>query len=190
MSALQLQVIQALEKHLLNETIREIGLEAKQLLDRAIEAVDLEIEYSPVLFPRSLAPCTAVRLGNGKFAIYDAPHGYANLGNHYWNVPTALIKEFRARFLLQRDRFYNDLIYYNHLKENNPEVGFWFFTWDGIPVHRIPRLVIDRVIPAFLGELLIPSPSNPIAQKIVQAREIENYVSADGTIDVKFSGEA
>jgi len=136
-----------------------------------------------VLFPESLIPKTAVRLGNGKFAIYDVSY-LANMGHHRWNVPASELKRYRAIFLLQRDCFYQDLIYYNWLKANHPEQGFFFSTWDGVRITSMPWHVVRDVIPAFLGELLVPSPTHPLTQKIVQFRQIPGYVSADGTIDV------
>ena len=96
----------------------------------AAEMVDLDVAYSPVLLSGSIHPKTVSKLGNGKYAIYDVGYPLANMGNNWWNISAEELKIERARFLLQRDVFYQDLV----MKRRSPDLFRRFRTYTGAAI--------------------------------------------------------
>lgn len=143
----------------------------------ASEFVDLDIEYSPVLIsPANLLPKRCVRLGNGKYGIYDAGI-FANIGKHWWNVDGGYLKVLRAQFLLQKNTFYEDLVY----KVAYPR-GFRFRHYSGANINKSAWEIEHKLIPFYFPDgVFVPEGNNPMSHHI-----LNNYKLGDGIIEVSF----
>lgn len=144
------------------------------------DSVDLGIAYKPVLMPRTIYPSPSVsKLENGKFAIYDVGWCPFEDSKHRWNVEAKALKVHRARFLLQRDLIYQDLVLGVGVKEGAPH---FFRHWTGGPLMRIMPWTFRRdIVPQYFPDgVFIPDrDSNPLGKHIAK-----HYVCADGTIVV------
>jgi hypothetical protein len=138
-------------------------------LQAAIDAVDLTIAFSPVLLPHTITPKRCSKLKGGKFAVYDVGYVYANMGDHYWNAPECIIKEWRARYLLQRDRVLVDL-----LRDDGR-----FYTWNG-------NLIMPSGCPGAFGDLRNTLISDFFTDGVFVPNLIQDYLHqyADGTVEI------
>jgi hypothetical protein len=146
----------------------------------ALEAskfVDLDVEYSPVVISSAnLLPKRCVKLENGKYGIYDAGI-FANLGDHWWNVGSEQIKIFRAQYLLQRNTFYEDLVY----KAVYPR-GFSFRHYSGANINKSALEIECKLIPLYFPDsVFVPGENNPLSRHI-----LSNYKVADKFIEIIF----
>lgn len=133
-------------------------------LEDAIQYVDLEVGYSPVLLPFSeLEPKKAIKLTNSKYGIYDAGC-YGNYGNHRWNIPEEEFKLYRALYILQRNQFYKDLV----LKKNQPEKFLGFYHWTGSLIPQPTWRIEQEILPLYFPDgIVIPTGENPLVAHII-----------------------
>jgi hypothetical protein len=139
----------------------------------AAEMVDLDVAYSPVLLSGSIRPKTVSKLGNGKYAIYDVGYSLANMGNNWWNISAEELKIERARFLLQRDVFYQDMV----MKRRSPKSFLRFRTYTGAAIVSPPDYVIEStIIPLFF-------PGGVAINSLMSEHIAKSYIYADGTVE-------
>ena len=136
--------------------------------------VDLDIAYSPVLLPGIRLPSQVARLKNGNYAIYDAGYPYATIGNHWWNICEREIKIHRARFLLQRDIFYQDLV----IQAKGELRRFRWHT--GVYLANSISEITSLILPHFIE----PGAFIPGADNIMSTCVAQNYVYLDGSVEV------
>jgi len=183
------QIAAALEQYVVEETRQD----KKQYHpgyttpEAAAQWVELDVAFSPVLMPNSLVPRRVSRLQGDKFAIFDVGYPWATLDRHRWNVEANELKEHRARFLLQRDLFFQDMVMrirdcQAYKADSNYKLQFRHFRYyTGAAIFQTPNSVIEKeIVPLFFPEgLFIPGENHLLSQHVAQ-----NYIYADGTIEV------
>lgn len=137
------------------------------LLDAAA-LVDLDIEYSPVLISETnLLPKRCTKLSRNKYGIRDAGI-FANYGNDWWNIDADMIKVCRARFLLQKSIFYQDLIYKSIYPDN-----FNFRHFSGANISESAWKIESGLIPLYFPDgVFIPDKKNPLHHHIISSYKI------------------
>lgn len=146
------------------------------------DQIDLEVAYKPILMPNTIYPNRAVsKLQSGNYVIYDVGYNAWTASNHRWDVTPDELRVHRARFRLQQDMIYQDMVM-GIGDRDRQDVPCFFRHWTGGRILDImPWDFRNRIIPLYFpAGIFIPAKGNPLAQSV-----IENYRYADGTIDVQ-----
>jgi len=169
---IQDEVAKALERYLVNETSKRGNPFTRP--EDLTDMVDLDVAYSPVLLPGIRLPNRVARLSNRKYAIYDVGYPYATMGNHKWDAPEDEIKIHRARFLLQRDIFYQDLV----MKARGELLRFRWHT--GSYLVNSVNEITSLILPHFVEQgTFIPGQNH-----ILSGHVAKTHVYLDGSIEV------
>jgi hypothetical protein len=148
--------------------------------EEAAQYVDLGVAYRPVLMPGTIYPNRAVsKLQNGLYVIYDAGYGRGS-GCNLWDVHPERLKIHRARFRLQQDLIYQDLVM--GVASDREDAPKFFRHWSGGLIRRImPWDFRLKIVPLYFPEgVFVPSQDNPLGQHVSV-----NYRYADGSIEVQ-----
>jgi len=146
------------------------------------DQIDLEVAYKPILMPNTIYPIRAVsKLQNGNYVIYGVGYSPFRAGEHLWDVTPNELRVHRARFRLQQDMIYQDLVIGvgDRVREDAPH---FFRHWTGGRILDImPWDFKNRIIPLYFPQgVFVTAMNNPLAQSV-----INNYRYADGTIEVQ-----
>ena len=146
------------------------------------DQIDLEVAYKPILMPYTIYPIRAVsKLQNGNYAIYGVGYSPFRASEHLWDVTPDALKVHRARFRLQQDMIYQDLVIGvgDRGREDAPH---FFRHWTGGRILDImPWDFKRRIIPLYFPKgVFVPARNNPLSKTV-----IDSYRYADGTIEVQ-----
>lgn len=168
----------------------KLGNETFQTPEKVADMVELSVEHTPVLLPRKIHPCQCSKLTGGGYAIFNAGYPFATIGKDWWNVPEWELKIHRARFLLQRDTFYQDLMIQRRdyeARQANPDAEpqfrrFRYYT--GAQIIQPPSYVVNKeIVPLYFPKgVWVPGANSTESQKLSNL-----YRYADGTIETTIS---